>query len=103
MSREKYFRKEIKFAIEQNAKRTFVHGLYIDEKELVSLNIIKSLIRHLIIDILFAAILIVPLSISWTPPQLQLIIDRPFYYYIRYKKETSIVSLFEGRVNVPEV
>jgi len=24
-------------------------------------------------------------------------------YYIRYNKETSIVSLFEGRVNVPEV
>lgn len=30
-------------------------------------------------------------------------INRPFYYYIRYNKETSSVSLFEGRVNMPEV
>ncbi|CAL1686962.1 unnamed protein product [Lasius platythorax] len=49
------------------------------------------------------AVLVVPLSISWTPPQLQFNVDRPFYYYIRYNKETSIVSLFEGRVNAPEV
>lgn len=57
----------------------------------------------MIIDILFAAVLIVPLSISWKPPQLQFNINRPFYYYIRYKKNTSIVSLFEGRVNVPKI
>lgn len=56
--------------------------------------------RHLIIDVLFAAILIVPLSISWKPPQLQFNVDRPFYYFIRYNKE---ISLFGGRVNVPEV
>jgi len=31
--------------------------------------------RHLIIDILFAAVLVVPLSISWTPPQLQFNVD----------------------------
>ncbi|XP_025269799.1 serpin B6 isoform X4 [Camponotus floridanus] len=49
------------------------------------------------------AVLIVPLSISWTPPQLQFNINRPFYYYIRYKKNTSIVSLLEGRVNVPKI
>ncbi|KAL6443969.1 hypothetical protein ACFW04_001738 [Cataglyphis niger] len=49
------------------------------------------------------AILVVPLSISWTPPQLQMKIDRPFYYYIHYNKETLTLPLFEGRVNVPEV
>lgn len=31
-------------------------------------------------------------------------VNRPFYYYIGYKKETSFVSLFDGfRVNMREI
>ncbi|XP_070523830.1 serine protease inhibitor 3/4 isoform X6 [Cardiocondyla obscurior] len=35
--------------------------------------------------------------------QLEFNVNRPFYYYIRYSEKDSPVSLFEGRVNKPEM